>query len=491
MTELDYIVVVGYLVAVTLTGSIFCRGQRSLRDFLLAGRTIPWWAAAFSGIATMVSAISYLGAPGQAFRSDLTFLQYRLVTPLALAIICLVFIPFFRRLDLYTVYEYLERRFDLKTRLVASSLFVLFKCTYLGIVIYAPSLVIAEMTRFPLPAIVLATGAITTAYTMLGGMRAVIWTDSLQLVVLLGGLAVTAWVVVSHVDGGWSAVMASAQHDGKLRFFDLSFDFTTELTLWASLLGGIVLLLNQYGVDQAEMQRFLTTPSVRASQAAIASAMIVSIVIGVGLFLIGASLYVFYQQHPAKGGMLIQPDRVFPKFIVEELPVGLKGLVLAGVFSAGMSTISSVLHSLTTVLMSDFYSRLRHGPSVSLARVTTVGLGGLCTAVALVSDRFGNVLVAATMVTNLFGGPLVGVFLLGMLVRRGTATGALVGLIVGFAAAIATATFTEVSWMWYGSVSAVVTVVTGLLVSPLSTAPSPESVRLVYRPTGVSEEPAA
>ncbi len=272
---------------------------------------------------------------------------------------------------------------------------------------------------------------------MMGGMRAVIWTDAIQLVVLVIGLFVTAWVIGARIDGGWGTVMTVASDAGKLRFFDFSFSLENELTLWASLLGGMVLLLNQYGVDQAEIQRFLTTSSVRKSQAAVASAMIFASVIGFGLFFIGIGLFVFYQQFPDKGGLAVAPDRVFPKFIVEELPTGLKGLLLAGVFSAGMSTVSSVLHSLSTVTMADFFVRRGKSPTVAAARWATIGFGVLCTGIALVADRFGNLLVVSTTVNNLFGGPLVGVFLLGLLTRRANGTGTCIGAAVGFASAVA------------------------------------------------------
>jgi SSS family transporter len=482
MTWIDYTILVVYALGITIAGGAFAGQQKSLKEFFLADRNIPWWAAAFSGIATIVSAISYLGAPGQAFRADLTFLQYRLVVPIVLVVICVVFIPFFHRLELFTAYEYLERRFDLKTRLFASVLFLLFKCAYLGIGIYAPALVIAGMTDIPFSVLVIASGLITTIYTMMGGMRAVIWTDAIQLVVLVIGLFVTAWVIGDRIDGGWGTVMTVASDAGKLRFFDLSFSLENELTLWASLLGGMVLLLNQYGVDQAEIQRFLTTSSVRKSQAAVASAMIFASVIGFGLFLIGIGLFVFYQQFPDRGGFSVPPDRVFPKFIAEELPVGLKGLLLAGVFSAGMSTVSSVLHSLSTVTLADFFVRRGKTPTVAAARIATIGFGVLCTAIALVADRFGNLLVVSTTVNNLFGGPLVGVFLLGLLTRRANGTGTCIGAVVGFASAVAIAALTHVSWMWYGFFSVVITMGVALIVSPAFPAPSAENLRLVYEP---------
>jgi Na+/proline symporter len=220
--------------------------------------------------------------------------------------------------------------------------------------------------------------------------------------------------------------------------------------------------------------------------------MVFSALIGFGLFLIGIALYVFYQEHPEKGGFTVPPDRVFPKFIVEELPPGLTGLVLAGVFAAGMSTVSSILHSLSTVTMSDFYARLRGAaPPVSLARLTTIGFGVLCTGIALVADRFGNLLVASTTVNNLFGGPLVGVFLVGMLTRTANGTGVCLGALVGFLGVMAIATLTSISWMWYGAFSAGLTFGMTLLISPAFAAPSVESLRLVYRQSAVSEESAA
>jgi len=473
MSALDYAILAAYLTGILLLGGVFFKGQKSLKEFFLGSRNIPWWAAAFSGIATMISAASYLGGPGQAFKADFTFLQYRLATPFAIAVICALLIPFFYRLDLVTAYEYLERRFDLKTRLLASTLFLLLKCFYLGIVIYAPSLVIAEMTGFPLVGIILCAGLVTTLYTMMGGMRAVIWTDSLQLFVLLGGLAVSAAVMVARIDGGLPAVFTLASDAGKLRFFDFSPSLTTELTFWAGLIGGGFLMVSQYGVDQAELQRFLTTPSARTSQAAVVSSMLAGAAIGFFLFFIGAALFVFYTQNPEKGGLAAHPDRVFPKFIIEELPPGLTGLVIAGVFSASMSTISSVLNSLTTVTLNDLHRRFASRPaSVRAARLVTIAYGFLCTAVALYAGRFGTILVATSKLTSFFGGTLVGVFLLGITSRSANGWGAFLGALTGFTGVFLLSALTTVSWMWYGAFSAVLAYLSGALFSRFFARPS-------------------
>lgn len=474
MGFLDYLVLALYILTIFLMGSYFFRRQKSLKEYLLADRSIPWWAAGFSGIA--ISANSLLGGPGQAFKSDLSFLQYRLALPIAIAINCLIIIPTFYRLELYSVYEYLERRFDLKTRLFASTLFVLLKCFYLGIVIYAPALVVAQMTGVHLTIIILIIGLIATVYTTLGGIRGVVWTDVLQMCVLIGGVAAACYVVLSRIDGGIADVYRTASAAGKLNYFNFSTSFTEEFTVWGGLIGGTFIMLTQNGVDQSEVQRFLTTTSLKKSQLAVASSMLMGALFGLVFFFLGAALYVFYAQSPENGGFRVNPDGIFPKFIVEELPAGVTGLVMAGVFSAAMSAISAVLNSLSTVTLSDFYTRLTHRPSSTRqARLVTVAFGVFCTLVALYVSRLGTILVASTKLTTFFGGTLAGIFLLGMLVKRATGTGAFLGALTGFAGVILLARFTNVSYMWYGVFSASLAFASGSFYSLFFT-PSEQNV---------------
>lgn len=489
MTPIDYLVIFAYLTAVVGLSAYFFAGQKSLRDFFLGDRNIPWWAAAFSGMATLLSAISYLGAPGQAFKSDLRFLQYRLATPFAVFIIGWIFIPFFYRLGLYSIYEYLEHRFDLKTRLTGSALFVLLKCFYLGIAIYAPALLIVQMTGLPVVWVVIATGLFTTLYTSVGGVRSVIWTDTLQLAVLLGGLAAAATLIVSRV-GGVGEVMRVAEAHQKLRFLDFSFDFNSEFTFIGGLIGGTFVLLSQYGVNQAELQKLLTPSSLRRSQWALITSMSVSSLIGVLYFFLGSALFVFYLHNPASGGLQTNPDQIFPKFIVEELPAGLKGLLLASVCAAAMSTVSSVLNSLCTVVTEDFYSRLfRRSTNVALARRLTLIIGILCTAIALYVNRLGTILVAATRLTNFFGGSLAGVFLLGMTYRRANGWGAFLGMITGTIGVLLLSLYSPVSWMWHGVFAAGLAYGSGALFSMAFAPPAPKQVTgLVWQRAGESQE---
>lgn len=453
MNLLDYIVLLAYVaVIVSLSGSFFTR-SKSLKDYLLGGRNIPWWAAALSGLA--ISSNSLLGAPGQAFKSDFTYMQYRLALPLAIALNVLIIIPTYYKLGLLSVYEYLEVRFDLKTRLLASGLFVLLKCFFLGLVIYGSALVVAEISGLPLLAIIVLIGLLATIYTVLGGIEGVIWTDVLQMAVLAGGVIAAVWIVLGRLDGGLPSVLQIARQAGKLHFINTSASFTDEFTVWNGLLGGAFIMLALNGVDQSETQRFLTTPTLRESQVAISATMITSTLYGLAVYSLGILLFVFYRQHPDKGGFNINPDRVFPKFIVEELPPGVTGLVVAAVFSAAMSSMAAVLSSQSTVVLEDFYKRLaRREVTTGHARLGIVAFGVIGTIVATQVSRLGTILVASSKLITFFGGTLVGVFLLGMLTRRANGWGAFLGALTGISGVALLSSLTRASFMWYGVFSA-------------------------------------
>lgn len=463
MNLVDYGILVAYLLGVLWVGGRFGSEQRSLKAFFLGGRSIPWWAAACSGIATMVSAIGYLGAPGQAFGSDWTYLQARLAWPVAIIVTCVLFIPIFYKLGVFTAYEYLERRFDLKTRVLASTIFIVLKCFYTGVAIYAPSLVVAEMTGLPSTWICLGIGALTALYTTVGGMRAVIWTDTVQFVVLLAGLVVAYVTVVGSVEGGFREIFATAHSEGKLRLLDWSTSFETDFTVWSGLIGGTFFLLSQYAVDQAELQRFLTTSSARNSARALISTMAFTSIYGVIVFFIGTALYVLYSQHPEQGVLSMDPDRVFPMFIVERIPPGFRSLLLAGVFAASMSTVSSILNSLATVAVRDVIEPLtRVKGSVGLARWATVLFGCATTGISVYARSFGTILVAQGKIRNFFGGSLVGVFLLGLLCPSVDGTAAFWSMVLSFLATAALSLLTDVSWMWYSAFATLVSLVIGL-----------------------------
>lgn len=479
MHQIDYIILITYFVGVVILAGFFSKSQKSLKDFLMGGGTIPWWAAAFAGIATVTSAISYIGAVGLGYSTNFSFLQYRLAIPIAIFVICVIILPFFFRLKLYSIYEYLEKRFNLMVRLVGSGLFILFKSCYLAIGIYAPAIILSTLTGMDIIWIVLITGLVTTLYTMAGGMKAVIWTDVPQLLIMLGGIFVIIGVAVAGIDGGFGSVFQLADEHQKFKYFNFSTDLTDTYTVWSGIIGGTFLMISQFGTDQAEMQRFLTVDSLRKANYAFIASLLVATLIGFLIFFEGAVLFAFYQQ---RGQTDIGTNQVFIRFVIDELPLGFRGFLIAALFAAAMSTISSVLNSLTTVTLSDFYNRFREKEAtVKLARGVTLAIGVFSTLLACFGGLLGNLLEAATSVINFFGGALVGVFLLGMLSKRVGPKGALAGFLVGFTAVIAVAGFTAVSYMWYSAIGGVTTLVVGNVVSVIiKEEVSLEQKRLVF-----------
>lgn len=468
MSTFDYVVIAIYFAGTFVIGLRFAGRQKSLKDFFLGGRSIPWWGAAASGIATIVSGVSYLGAPGQAFVANYYWHQARLAIPFGLSVLCLVLMPRFYRLGSFSIYDYLERRFDTQTRIFAAAIFMLLKVGYLGVVIYAPSLVLARIFDVPVPVVVILTGLASTAYTHIGGIKAVIWTDTFQLVILFGGIVGAIVLVSMRLDGGLAQVWSVAAEAGRLDYFNFSFNLTDTYTFWNCLLGGTFMLIAAYGTDQSEIQRFLTTKSPRHANLALGASIIGQAVVGLLLFFVGTSLFAYYTVFADRGGLGSPGNEIFPRFIVEEMPSGLTGLVLAGLLAACMSTISSVLNSLATVMVTDLLPRWQrlHGEetdaaALSRARLWTIAFGVLTTAIAVFGDRFGNLLDATNRVINLFSGSLVGIFLLGMLVPSAGGRGGTRGLLSGLFAALALQFATNVSFMWFSVVSAFIAFTVG------------------------------
>lgn len=485
MSPIDYAIILAYVGVVFGIGILCSRGQKSLKDYFLGDRNIPWWAAACSGVGAIVSGVAYLGAPGLAFSRDYSYHQMRFGIPIALIVICVVMLPIFFRLNIYSIYTYLEQRFDRRVRLLAGALFLFSKCGYLAVVIYAPSIVVAQATGLPVQAVVFATGLGTMVYTLVGGIKGVVWTDTLQVGVLLMGIVLTVFLVIGRVPGGLAEVLHTADTAGRLRFVNWSFSLTETYTVWGGLIGGAFLLISQFGSNQAEMQRFLATKSVKQANWAMSLSMVVSIGIGVSLFFIGTTLFGFYSAFPEKGGLATDPNRVFAKFITEEMPVGVRGLLIAAVLSASMSTIGVVLNSLATVVTADFAPLWRKQPvTIAGARWITLGFGVGITLLASFGKNFGNLLEAATHVIGLFVGGMTGVFLLGMLYRRATASGGFWGMVAGMAAAFYADFGTHASFLWLSPISAITTMVIGSVISRCGAQPAVEvAPQLTYRTT--------
>ena len=359
---------------------------------------------------------------------------------------------------------------------------------WLALVTYAPALALEQVTGLPLWFSIICTGTLTTVYTTLGGMKAVIWTDVVQFVVLFGGQLVILCVAVARIPHGLAGVYHLGQAGHKFEL-SLSLDPSVRVTLWGLLLGGAVINLVQLATDQVSVQRYLTATSLKEAQRALWLKFWLLIPVFIVFYVTGLVLYAFYQIHgdPLAAGHITKADQILPYFVIHELPAGLPGLLIAAIYSGTMSATSSGINALTTATLVDFRQRLSRKPPTTdaqqlrLARYLTIAYGALVIVLAFGVSRLGALIEASNKAIGLVGGPLLGLFLLGMLVKRATAWGAVVGWFAGVVAVIPVCFFSGTSWLWYGVVGCGVTFLVGWLASLLFS---------FLRPAPVTESPA-
>jgi solute:Na+ symporter, SSS family len=466
---IDLAIVIAYLLGVTALGMWFRRGSQDAREYFLGGRTAPWWALAFSIVATETSTLTIIGTPAISYGGNLTFLQLVFGYLIGRVLIVLLFLPGYFRGEFLTAYALIEKRFGVRARAVAATTFLVTRAVAEGVRVSAIALVVSVVLGTSERLAVLVVIALTVLYTLEGGMKAVIWTDVAQLLLYLTGSAVTFWVLLHRIPRGWSEVTqvaASAGH--KLQVFDFSFHWATKYTFWSGLIGGAFLTMASHGTDQTIVQRLLAARDQRDSRRALlASGGIVFIQFALFL-LIGVLLYVFAQHTP-----LLAPgertDRILPLFLVREMPVGLAGLLLASIVAVAMSNASGSLNSLAASSLLDF-SRIS-GPDAEPAnflrtsRRMTLVWGLVLMGFGFV--KWGPLLEAGLTVAALPLGSLLGLFLLGTLDRKANARGALVGMFVGLAAILCVFRFTAIAFTWYVLIGSVTTFAVGAVMSRL------------------------
>ena len=419
---LDYGIFVVYLIGAVSVGLLFVKEQRTIKDYFLASRSMGFLLVGVSVLAALFSGISYLGCPSEVYAHRFTFVLFGLRFIIATPVTTQLFIPHFYHSRFYTAYQYLEERFSVQVRLLASSLFILRVLLWLALVTYAPALALEQVTGLPLWFSIICTGTLTTLYTTLGGMKAVIWTDVVQFVVLFGGQIVILCVAIARIPDGLSGVFEIGQQAGKLDL-NLSLDPSVRVTLWSLLLGGTVINLVQLATDQVSVQRYLTATSLKEAQKALWLKFWLLIPVFIVFYLTGLVLYAFYQIHgdPLAAGQITRVDQILPYFVITQLPAGLPGLLIAAIYSGTMSATSSGLNALTTATLVDFRQRLSHKPSsepqqLRLARYITIGYGALVIGLAFGVSKLGALIEASNKAIGLVGGPVLGLFLLGMLV---------------------------------------------------------------------------
>src|ERR1700674_759633 len=464
---IDLVIVLSYLLAVTALGMHFRGKQQDARDYFLGGRTAPWWALAFSIVATETSTLTIIGTPAISYAGNLTFLQLVFGYLLGRVLIVLLLLPGYFRGEFFTAYALIEKRFGEKMRAVAASTFLITRAVAEGVRVSAIALVISVVLGTSEKFAVVLVIALTILYTLEGGMKAVIWTDVAQLAIYLTGSAVTLIVLLHRIPGGWTEVTQAAAAAGhKLQVLDFSFSWSTKYTFWSGLIGGAFLTMATHGTDQIIVQRLLAARSQRDSSRALLTSGVIVLIQFTVFLLIGVLLFVFAQHVP-----LLAPgertDRILPLFLPREMPPGLAGLLLASIIAVAMSNASGSLNSLAASSVLDF-SRLR-GKSADAARFLRLSRG-MTLAWGLVLMGFGLVkwgplLETGLTVASLPFGSLLGLFLLGTFDRGANARGAFAGMIAGLAAILCVFRLTHVAFTWYVLIGASVTFFAGAIIS--------------------------
>jgi len=454
MNLLDLALIAVYLLGITLFGLRFRKQQRSLRDYFLAGRDVPWWAIALSIVAAETSTLTIISVPGLAYDTNFAFLQLVIGYLVGRVIISFVLLPHYFRGDLYTAYQLIERRFGNRLRSLTAGLFLVTRAAAEGVRVFAVAIVVGIALGPMLGGFgefqrdVISIGIVTLLtllYTFEGGMTAVIWTDVVQMFIYVGGTLVGFFTILHLVPGGWSTIYATAASVRKFRVFDFAPDFYRTYTFWSGVIGGAFLTTASHGTDQLIVQRLLAARSEAQSKLALLSSG-VAVFFQFSLFLmIGAMLWVFYRISPP-AVPFDKTDRIFPTFIVSYMPHGISGILIAAILAAAMSNLSAALNSLSSTTIVDFY--MRHRPDIPerrrvlLSRVATVLWGLVLFALAIVSRRGGKAVEVALSIASVAYGALLGVFLLGVLTRRANERGSTIGMAIGFCANV---------YIWQGS----------------------------------------
>jgi SSS family transporter len=478
LNRIDLLIVAAYLAGITLFGLRFRKRQRTMRDYFLADRNIPWWAISLSIVAAETSTLTIISIPGLAYDSNLTFLQVVMGYVIGRVIISFVLLPQYFRGELYTAYQLIERRFGPELRTVTAGLFLLTRAAAEGVRVYAVSIVVSIALGTGEVASIAIITLLTLIYTFEGGLAAVIWTDVVQTFIYVGGTLVGLVTILHLVPGGWGSVQAIAAGLHKFQVFDLHFfdttisnwphlNFATPYTLWAGIIGGAFLTTASHGTDQLIVQRLLAARNQRQSVLALLSSG-VAVFFQFALFLlVGVMLFAYYQVPSSVFG---RADRIYPTFIVSRMPHGISGLLIAAILAAAMSNLSAALNSLSSSSIMDFYLRFR--PAVGeagrlrLARLATVGWALVLFGLAVLAlHRVGRVVEVGLQIASVAYGALLGVFLLGVLTKRAHQRGAMIGMLCGLATELYLWIWSPVAFTWWVAIGTCVTFAVGYVTS--------------------------
>ncbi|MHC4394043.1 MAG: sodium:solute symporter family protein [Planctomycetota bacterium] len=467
---IDYATIVIYLGVLLGIGYYFSFREKDTDDYFRGGLRVPWFVAGLSAFATLLSSITYMAMPAKAFNTNWLYFIGHLSLLIVVPIVIYFYLPFFRRLNISSAYEYLEHRFNVVVRLCGTLLFTGFHIGRIAVVLLLPSMALATISPINVYACIIIVAGLCIIYTVLGGIEAVVWTDAIQSFVLFFGAFLTVVIILSNESIGLSRFWEVVAADGKNQIFDFRMDHTLAV-FWVVLVGSFFSNLSSYTSDQAVVQRYFVTPSEKTAAKTLWTALLTGLPIGFMFLFVGTCLYVYFKTYPGLLEPTVKSDAIFPLFVVKQMPAGLAGLVIAGLFAAAQSTLSSSLNSISTVLVEDIYKRFRPGSSdhnrLRMARALTifVGVAGTAIAVAIAALDIKSLWDVFLRILGLFGGGMGGLFFMGIFTKRTNGGGVVCGLVCSAVMLYVVQAFTDVSFFLYAAIGMVICVVVGYIAS--------------------------
>jgi len=470
---LDYIIIITYLAGIAVWGIISGGKQRTAKDYFLGAEKIPWWAVCFSIVAAETSTLTFISIPGLAYLTNLNFLQVAIGFLLGRIVVAQLFLPAYFRGELKTAYTFLENRFGGKTRSFASIVFLLTRTAADGVRLFATAIPLYLILKIDPVIAIIIIALVALVYTYTGGLKGVIWVDVIQMFIYIGGAALAGIFLLNSLPDGLTTVINSAATDNKFSIINFGFDksitefFSEPYTLLAGLVGGAFLSMASHGTDQLIVQRLLATKDLKSARKAVIGSGII-VVFQFALFLIiGVLLFAYY------GKMDIKSDEIFPMFIINVLPPGVSGIIIAGLFAAAMSTLAGSMSSLSSSSMMDLYTPLSgkllsEEKKLKISRLLTILWAGLLvfSAFIFMGSSRAVVEVALSIASFTYGG-LLGVFLLGILVSKAKQEDALAGFVAGILVMVTVIALNLFVWTWFTLIGVIATIIVGTLLSSL------------------------
>ncbi len=461
-----------YLGLMIVIGVIFDKKGQTTKNFFTASGKIPWWAAGLSIFGSQLSAITFMATPAIVYATDWSLVIASLMIVATVPIVIKFYVPFFRRLNITSAYEYLEHRFNQNVRVLGSLSFILFQLGRIGVVLFLPAIAIASVTGIDIYLIILIMGIICILYTVMGGIEAVVWTDVVQVFILMGSAILCLFIATLNVEGGLAGVFSKGMEADKFTMVHLGWA-SDKPVLWVIIVGFFFLNLIPYTSDQTVVQRYLTVKDERSAGKSLWTNAIFTLPSTFIFFALGTVLYVFYKDNPGNIPSE-QVGEILPHFVVQELPVGIAGLVIAGIFAASQSTLSASMNSVAAAYVSDIYPRFTTGSTdkdnLRVAKLVTIAVGivGIASAMLVAFLNVQFLFNLFMEILGIMGGSLAGVFILGIFTKRANSMGAIWGLVISVVVVWMARSYTDISVYLYGAISVFTTILAGYLISLLT-----------------------